>query len=265
MLVNASDIKGLTIRATDGDIGTVEELYFDDESWAVRYLTVETGGWLGGRRVLISPFAILRTDWDGRFLEVALTKQQVEDSPDIDTHLPVSRQHEAGYLGYYGYPNYWAGPFLWGPAATPVGFAVPQVAFADAMADRVDTASPDSHLRMTQEVTSYHIEATDGEIGHVDTFIVDDQIWAIRYVEIATRNWWPGKKVLLSPTWIEKVSWDHSMVKVALSREAIQTAPEYDEDIPISREYENKLYLHYGQPPYWLNETQEPANFTLTK
>jgi hypothetical protein len=123
MLTNATHLKGLVIRATDGELGTVDQFYFDDETWAIRYLTVETGGWLGGRRVLISPFSVVHTDWQAKRLDVALTKKQVENSPDIDTHQPVSRQHEAAYLGYYGYPYYWGGPYLWGPAFYPAGLA----------------------------------------------------------------------------------------------------------------------------------------------
>lgn len=114
MLTNAKRLKGLVIRATDGELGTVDQLYFDDETWAIRYFTVETGGWLGGRQVLISPFSVIHSDLHAKRLDVALTKKQVENSPDIDTHQPVSRQHEAAYLGYYGYPNYWDGPSICG-------------------------------------------------------------------------------------------------------------------------------------------------------
>ena len=110
MLTNAKHLKGFVIRATDGEIGTVDQFYFDDETWAIRYLIVETGGWLAGRRILISPFSVVDADWRVGRLDVALTKKQVEGSPNIDTHRPVSRQHEAAYLGYFGYPNYWGGP-----------------------------------------------------------------------------------------------------------------------------------------------------------
>ncbi len=264
MLINASEFEGLVIRATDGELGTVQELYFDDETWAIRYLTVETGGWLGGRRVLISPYSILHTDWAARRLDVALTLKQVEASPSVDTHLPVSRQYEAGYLGYYGYPNYWAGPYLWGPAFYPAGVSVPPNAFSSEMADRAMNASTDTHLRITEEVTGYHMEAIDGEIGHLAAFLIDDEAWAVRYIEVATRNWWPGKKVLVSPAWIERVSWQESKVAVALSRDAIQNAPEYEEGTPITREYENRLYFHYGRPPYWLTEARESPAFSLS-
>jgi hypothetical protein len=256
MITNATHLKGLVIRATDGELGTVDEFYFDDETWAVRYLTVETGGWLGGRQVLISPISIVHTDWQARRLDVRLTKKQVENSPNIDTHQPVSRQHEAEYLGYYGYPYYWGGPFMWGPAFYPAGLAVLRTPSMDAIADSVRRESTDSHLRSAAAVTGYTIEASDGEIGHVDGFLMDDEAWAIRYLEVATRIWWPGSKVLVSPAWVEQVSWTDSRVYVGLSREAIKNGPEYTESTPITREYENRLHLHYGRPPYWLHEDE---------
>jgi hypothetical protein len=176
----------------------------------------------------------------------------------------VSRQHEAEYLGYYGYPYYWDGPYMWGPALYPAGLVIPATASTQVMADRIRRESADSHLRSSDEVTGYSIEATDGEIGHVEGFLVDDKAWAVRYMEVATRNWWPGKKVLVSPAWIERVSWTDSKVYVGLSREAIKTGPEYIESTPITREYENRLFLHYGRPPYWLEEAKHKSWLSLT-
>jgi hypothetical protein len=264
VLINAKHLKGLEIRSNEGDIGTVDQFYFDDETWAIRYLTVQTGGWLGGRQVLISPFSIVQADWQAKRLEVAVTKKQLENSPDINTHLPVSRQHEAEYNLYYGYPYYWGGPFLWGPAISPGGLAISTTPPTEAMAARVGNESADSHLRSWEAVTGYSLEATDGEIGHLDGFVIDDEAWAIRYIEVATRNWWPGKKVLVSPAWIERVSWPESRVYAGLSREAIQEAPEYVESIAIRREYENRLYQHYGRPPYWLRDAEYQSSFSLT-
>src|ERR1700729_324468 len=163
MLRNAADLKGFAIQATDGEIGTVEDIYFDDETWAIRYLTVDTGGWLGGRVVLISPIFIRQADWQAKRLDVALTQEQVKNSPDINTHQPVSRQHESEYFGYYGYPVYWGGPYLWGSAVYPAGLegivatAGPLPAAANEPAE--------SHLRSVNEVTGYDIGAADGEIG----------------------------------------------------------------------------------------------------
>ena len=92
------------------------------------------------------------------------------------------------------------------------------------MADRIGESRRIRICAAPKAVTGYHIEATDGEIGHVDGFVVDDEAWAIRYIEVATRNWWPGKKVLVSPAWIERVSWPDSKVYAGLSREAIKSA-----------------------------------------
>jgi hypothetical protein len=263
MLINATHLKGLEIRATDGEIGTVDEFYFEDQTWALRYLVVQTGGWLGGRSVLISPFSIVRADWQAKRLEVSLTKKQVENSPDILTHQPVSRQHEAAYNQYYGYPYYWGGPFLWGPALDPAGLTMP-TSSSDAIADRTESESKDSHLRSSAAVTGYSIEAPDGEIGHVDGYVVDDHAWTVRYIEVATRNWWPGKKVLVSPAWMERVSWPESKVYVGLSREAIKSAPEYVESTPVNREYEDRLYSHYGRPPYWLRDAEHQPSVSLS-
>jgi hypothetical protein len=256
MLTNAAHLRGLTIQAIDGPLGTVDQVYFDDETWAIRYLTVNTD-WLGDRKVLISPFSFIGMDWPARRLDVALTKKQVENSPSIDTQRPVSRQYETEYLGYYGYPLYWGGPSMWGPGSYPLGLTNRIPAPKEVLAEKVRQASMDSHLRSTTAVTGYHIEAEDGEIGHVAGFVMDDETWAIRYIEVATRNWWPGKKVLVSPAWIQKVSWAESNVYVGLYRDAIKTAPTYVDSVPISREYEHRLYLHYGRPPYWIHEDNE--------
>jgi hypothetical protein len=249
MLRNAADLKGFAIQATDGEIGSVRDIYFDDETWAIRYLTVDTGGWLEGRVVLISPIMIRQADWDTKRLEAALTQDQLKKSPDINTHQPVSRQHESEYFAYYGYPVYWGGPYMWGSSFFPVGLPAPTPAPSEASSTTGD--SSDSHLRSAEEVNGYGIEATDGEIGHLAGFVMDDETWAIRYIEASTRNWWPGKKVLVSPAWIARVSWVDSSVYVDLARETIKGAPEYSESMVVAREYEQQLFSHYGRPPYW--------------
>ena len=252
MFINAKILSGFAINAFDGELGKVEEFYFDDESWAIRYLVVETGGWLGGRQVLISPFSITGVDMEAKRVDVSLTMDQVKNSPGIDTELPVSRQHEAEYSGYYGFPYYWGGPNLWGPAYVPSGLAIAMDTPIQAAAEKARRESADSHLRSTESITGYTIEARDGEIGHVDGFVIDDENWLIRYVEVATRNWWPGKKVLISPRWMERISWAESRVYVGLTREAIQTGPEYVESEPLTRDYENQMHIHYGRDPYWM-------------
>jgi hypothetical protein len=261
MLRNVTQLKGFAIRARDGEIGTLDHFYFDDETWAIRYLVVNAGDGLGGRRVLVSPIALRQAEWQSKRLDVALTKKQIEDSPPMDTHKPVSRQHEALYLGYYGYPYYWGGPNLWGLASYPAGLTVEREAVTEteALQARAGKESADSHLRSTEEVTGYHIEAEDGPIGHVKDFLVDDETWAIRYLEVDTRNWWPGKKVLVSPQWIDNVSWPDSKVYVDLTRETIKNAPEWLESMTVTREYENRLYDYYDRSPYWAPESEQPS------
>jgi hypothetical protein len=255
MLWSLKALHGVTIGATDGDIGTVTDCYFDDLSFTVRYIVVDTGGWLGGRKVLLSPIALRKMDWAGKRLTVALTKAQVEKSPDIDTDKPVSRQHETAYYGYYGYAPYWAGDYLWGAAPYPylgAGSALNAAELAREQRWNWEAKEQeDPHLRSARAVTGYHIQAADGDIGHVEDFLVDEYFWAIRYLLVDTTNWWAGKKVLVAPAWIQRVDWLQSEVHVSLTRAQIKTSPEYDPARAVERAYETRLYSHYGQPRYW--------------
>ena len=233
MLLNAHNIKGAAIIARDGAIGEVDDLYFDDEKWTVRYLVVNTGAWLFRRDVLVSPISIENVDEANKQVIVNLTRDQVKDSPDIDTQRPVSRQHETAFMDYYGYPYYWGGPYLWGDSAFPATLAMPpavesQMAAAAATARRRESEdSYDEHLRSVNEVRGYHIEAVDGEIGHVDDFIIDDRDWAIGSIVIKTGGWLSGRKTLVSPRSIEGISWTESKMFVNLTREQIAGGPEY--------------------------------------
>jgi sporulation protein YlmC with PRC-barrel domain len=273
MLHSMNDLKGLDIRATDGEIGDIEDFYFDYEQWAVRYIIVNTGSWLSGRQVLISPFSVTQVDWDNRKLHLHLTQARVAKSPKIDTHKPVSRQMEVAHSDYYGYPYYWGSPFLWGAEERPVlasqrsatatytaaARSTAKVAATNGHPATAGTAadlramSEEVHLHSTQKVASYHIAAKDGEIGHVEDFILDDDNWAIRYLVIDTRNWLPGKKVLVSPRCIAAMDWAQGKVHINLSREGVKRSPEYDSSKLISHEYETLLDQYFNQPNYWLN------------
>jgi len=259
MLRNVKDLRGYAILATDGAIGEVDDLYFDDDRWAIRYLVVDTGGWLPARKVLISPVAIGRPDWMAQQLPVSLTTAQVEHSPDIDTRRPVSRQHETEYLGYYGYPPYWGGAGLWGMGAYP-GSLTTEGRFDEAIKARGTSAAhtpDDCHLRSCRAVTGYHIHATDGDIGHVKDLLVDDRTWAIRYLIVDTSNWWGGHDVLVAPQWIEAVSWRDAKVSVDLTRQAVKDAPPYDSAAQLDREQEQAMHEHYGRPAYWTTEASQ--------
>ena len=267
MLRNVNNLRGFAIHATDGEIGEVDDLYFDDENWTVRYLIVDTGGWLAGRKVLISPYALGVPNWEGRQLPVKLTKSQVEGSPDIDTQKPVSRQHEAHYSSYYGYPYYWGSEGLWGLGTYP-GIVPADSKEAAPPQERKDAwpqESADAHLRSCQELGGYHIHALDGDIGHVKDMLVDDHSWAIRYLIINTSNWWGGHLVLVSPQWVDEVSWADSKVSVGLTRQAVQEAPPYDPAVPVDRALEEAIYDHYGRPGYWSAQTRQDTQQPLGK
>jgi hypothetical protein len=244
------ELKQYAIQATDGIVGHVKDFYFDDRVWVIRYLVVETGSWLSSRKVLISPVAVGTPDWSQEVLPVAMTMDQVKDSPDIDTDKPVSRQHEIQYLGYYGYPYYWDGTGLWGDEMYP-NMAAPGATLA-ATAGSQDVDNP--HLRSFNAVTGYSIEATDGDIGHVQGLLVDEETWAIRYMVVNTSNWWLGHQVLVAPQWIQSVSWPDSTVSVNLTRQAVQNAPAYDPSLGLDRAQEISTFNHYGRAGYWAEQ-----------
>jgi hypothetical protein len=248
MLDKAKTLEGYKLHGLDGDIGSVSDFYFDDHHWAVRYLVADTGSWLDTRQVLIAPHALTAVDRDERHIVVNLTREQIEGSPSLDTDKPVSRQFETAYFGYYEWPMYWGGPHMWG--------YYPHIVHDRAFRENAapDEGAWDPNLRSTGDVTGYHIQDADGEIGHVADFIIEDKTWAIRYLVIDTGNWWSGRKVLISPRWIERISWNESRVFVSLSRETIKQAPEYSEEALVTRDYETQLHRHYDRDGYWVEE-----------
>jgi len=261
MLRLAKDLNGFTLQGRDGEIGNVKEFYFDDKSWTIRYLIANTGSWMTGRSVLISPYALGEILTDEKLIRVELTKAQIENSPAIDTDRPVSRQYELAYYPYYGFPSYWGGSSLWGNAAYPQMVERPfGMTGGQGEATRSDD-NDDPHLRSTKDVDGHTIQALDGEVGHVEDFVIDDEDWSIRYLIVGTRNWWPGKKVLIATQSIDRISWQDSSVYLRLQRETIQKSPEYSEGLLISRDYEAKLHRHYELEEYW----QEELANTLTR
>ncbi|MBC7705914.1 MAG: PRC-barrel domain-containing protein [Rhodoferax sp.] len=263
MLRNLKDLESYKISATDGEIGHVKDFYFEDDAWVVRYFVVDAGTWLTSRKVLISPISVHHPNWLERTLPVSITKEQVRSSPDIDTDKPVSRQNEEQLLGYYGYPSYWGGGGMWGEGMYPYamvpgyeGYGVDHVERERQLEaylrdERARHRNDDPNLRSCNAVTGYHIQATDGEIGHVSGFLVDDETWAIRYLVIDTSNWWVGHKVLIATPWIKGVHWNDRIVSVDLSLESIKTAPPYDSSSDWGRDEEVKLYRHHSRSGYW--------------
>jgi uncharacterized protein YrrD len=234
MLIKSKELKGYKLGAVDGDFGKVEEFYFDDKYWTVRYLVADTAKWIKNRTVLISPYALESIDDFNHRIVLNLNKHQIESSPSWETDLPVSQQYETSYFEYYGYPMYWFGSVHFG-------------------SDQQKKWDP--NLRSTRAVSGYRIEAIDGEMGHVKDFIIDDKTWEIRYLVVETGNWFSGNQVLISPAWFEKIMWEESMILTFLSQDEIRSAPRYSEQALLDRTYETDLYGHYGFDGYWLPKT----------
>jgi uncharacterized protein YrrD len=264
MLRSVRDLLHYKLHALDGEIGRIEDFLFDDQGWHIRYLVVNTGNWLIRNSVLISPVAIQGIRWDSQTLDVSLTREQIENSPDLDAHPPVSRVKEAQYFDYYRWPYYWSGVGIWGTSALshelPETSATPRT-FAPGGAKARDRA--DTHLKSTHEVRGYHIAASDMEFGHVEDFILDDEEWKIRYFVIDTRNWWPAPWVLMACDWIGSIRWDLKQIQVSLPHDRICAAPEYDRSVPVTRSYEARLYEYYGRTPYWVSDADHMTKGTM--
>jgi hypothetical protein len=247
MLRSADEMMGYILEAKDDEIGRCRDFLFDDQYWTVRYMVADTHKWLPGRKVLISPISLGQPDWVSRRFPVDLTREEVKNSPSIAKDAPVSRQYEIEYFKHYGWSYYWEGKDILGTNSMP-GTPPATVTSPSAIQD-MDPKS--TFLRSVKEVTGYHIQAENGEIGHVEDFILEENEWVIRYLILDTRNWLPGRKVLVSPGWIESIRWDENSVYVNLTRNAIKKGPEFDPFEPINREYEVRLYDYYGRPKYW--------------
>ncbi|MEP7251747.1 MAG: PRC-barrel domain-containing protein [Ginsengibacter sp.] len=245
---NINNLSGFTIGATDGEIGKVEEFYFDDTTWTIRYMIVKTGGWLTGREVLISPVAILAPDWESKIIPVNLTRKQVEDSPDIDTDKPISRQEEEKLFAYYPWQSYYdAG--LYGDGMGMMGvFPLAPLVTEEEIEQQEKNEAPKkaTHLRSTHELKGYTIHAEDGEIGTVADFILDDKTWQVSFIVVKTGNLFSHKKVLISPQWIKEVKWSVQEFMVSVNVEDVKNSPEYDASKPVESSYTKDLHDHYG-------------------
>ena len=227
MLRSIKQLYGDKLGTAEGEIGHVKDFYFNDQQWAVRYVVVDTGSWLSGRSVLISPHAFGNFYEDGDCLLVNLTRQQIENSPPIELHKPVSRQYEEEYYRYYGWPSYWDGSGMWGAVGFPMIPPPHLVPVKEESRDGDPHDEDDPHLRSALAVSGYHIQTSDGTIGHVTDFMIDDKSWAIRHLVVETGNWFSGKEIVISPKHIERISYEESKVFVNMTKEAIAGAAEY--------------------------------------
>jgi sporulation protein YlmC with PRC-barrel domain len=243
MLSFAKELFGHKVITSDNEIvGTLDDLLFDDRYWTIRYLVLETGNWLLDRKVVISPFSLLQADWKEAVIPVNLSKEQIESSPQLAKHQPVSRKKEVELAKYYGWPSYWAGMAARVPGIVEMPMdTVPEIPIEN----EDEPEQKETHLRSIKSVTGYHILARDGEIGHVEDFILNRENWLIRLLEIDTRNWLPGKKVAVFPRLIDKVSWLEQRLHIKVDQETIKNAPEFESKEITIVDYEQKLKEYY--------------------
>jgi uncharacterized protein YrrD len=248
LMRNLKDLEGYTVQASDGEVGSVHDFYFDDDQWTVRYLIVLTSEEFGKGKVLLSPLAVDKIYDDEKSVELTVSQENVKNSPDIDTAKPISRKLETEIHDYYQWPYYWQSGGVSG-----IGPGVVSAYPAAADRERETGAERATHpnLRSISEVLGYNIQARDGEIGFLEDFVVEDEAWRMLYLIVNTGNWLSDRKVLVSPQWIDRISWPNSSVEVDLNKETVRHSPELDPSAPINREYETKLYDHYGRNKYW--------------
>jgi len=266
MLFVISGLKGSSVEVSDGRAGTVKDFLFDDESWRVRWMVVDTGTWLPGRKVLIHPSVIaplalapsspglpMMGMGEDLSLSVRLTKRQIEASPDVREDEPVSKQMQSHVYDYYGWDPYW-GTSYFGMNAIATPLSPPPYLAESAARTETDTQTHsgdgDPHLRSATAVNGYHIHATDGDIGHVENFLADDVNWDIRYLVIATGNWWPGKHVEVAPYAVQEIDWLERHVRLNVTRDQVKSSPSWDPVAMIDQVSEQRLHSHYGWPGY---------------
>jgi uncharacterized protein YrrD len=248
-LIGVRKLGDCKVVAQDGDIGSVSDLYFDDAYWVIRYLVVNTGSWLlPGREVLLSPLSVGHVIPSENAVVVNLTREQVKSSPEMESEKPLSRALEEDLSRHFGWPMYWL-PGTSGSYITIPGRGESREDEDESPVPPEDLGDPD--LRSANEVLGYHIHTTDGDIGHAVDFLVDDEDWNVHYMVVDTRNWLPGRHVILSLGWIDDISWSDRRVVVNVDKEKVRTSPEYDSSAPPDRSFEDKLHEHYGRPKYW--------------
>jgi hypothetical protein len=239
MLRQSSELTGYEIHATDGTIGSVVDFLVDDQHWNLRWAVVDTGEWLTGRQVLL-PLSVLEPP-DSALLQIPvdLTREQVRNSPQIDTDEPVSRRRETEIYDYYGWIPYWY------PAINPIVGAPPSEASPPSPDDFGRNQGGDPHLRSIGELIHYYVQAQDGDIGHVEDFLVDVDHWNVRYLVLDTANWWSGRMLIVPTRWIDAVDFDDEAIRLERTRQQIETSPEYRPSQVMERDCEDRLHRHF--------------------
>jgi hypothetical protein len=262
MLFAVSGLMGCAVQASDGEVGAVKDFLFDDQTWKIRWMTVDAGKWLPGRRVFIHPSAIapltlppkptlpMMSPGETLTLTVNLTRKQIEAGPSAHAEVPLTRDMEALLYDHYGWDPYWGASYF-GVGLLPN--AESELA-ADAERRAAEAEKPPldgaDHLHSVAEFKGYIVHALDGDIGHVENLLADDANWDIRYLVIATRNWWPGKVVQLAPYAVNEIDWFGERINMNVTRDQVRSAPAWDPLAMANEVSEGQLHRHFGWPGY---------------
>jgi hypothetical protein len=249
MLQVVTALKSYTLKGADGTIGTISDLLFDDRAWTVRWLVVDTGGWFTDREILVRPSTVTAADHEKLELYVDLRKADIKDSPDSISDMPVSQQQERRLYSRYGWD-----PLLGTPGAMAGAFSPPPF-FSDVSLQEADRAEPGAehgnpYLRSVTAVIGYHAQAMDGAIGHVENFLIDDERWHLNYVIIDTKDWWFGKRVLLSVHVVQDIRWSDRQIQLNVNRDQVKASPPWNALNVFEEAYAMQLHEHYGWPSY---------------
>lgn len=259
MLRKLKNLKGFTIQGKDDDLGKVEDFYFDQERFVIRYVVIDTGNWLQEELTLISPEAFEEINYETEEIFVNLNSEELKEGPSIEKNKPVSKETEEKLVNHFEWPVYWTGGAYPASGTAVQGASVRRdkiFNYEESPAKQKQTGKKDteSNLRSFNEVRKYHIQAEDDEFGHLEDLFIDEENWVIRYLLVDTRNILPGKDVLIAPEWLQSISWNEEKIYVNKTKEEIKNAPEYKEgkfENIINRDYEEKLYDHYNENKYW--------------
>jgi hypothetical protein len=248
MLKRISHLTKFTLAATDGDIGTCRDFLFDDRDWVVRYLVAQTGGWLTGRKVLVSPASLGEPSWTSERFPLRLTRQQVEQCPALDEHAPVSREYEIAYYEYLNMPYYWLGDDLWGAYPDPRGMIHPVPESPPEIVAEADQPE-EGHLRSCDEVVGYNVYSVDDIAEAVEDVLVDDRTWALRYLVVDTRRWLPGGRVLIPTSRLHAIDWVDRRIDTDLSSEIIKGSPRFDPERLLDPNFEKGVSAYFEVQP----------------
>jgi sporulation protein YlmC with PRC-barrel domain len=218
MQIHVNQLFKFSLGATDGEIGKIKDIYFDDQSWTLRYLVAETGNWLFQRKVLIAPLAVQRSGLENEILDVNLTKEQVKDSPDIDTELPVSLQQESSLFDHYAWPSFGRAGMGWPTTGVLKG--------TSALINKLEAKEEfDPHLRSFNHVSKYEVYSSSVHVGMVKDLILDLSDWSIPFLlmeNIVNNN---SEQIMIASDKVSAIDWETSRISLSLTKYEINTAP----------------------------------------